>query len=113
MSTNTPTTMFHPNDVYGEVSMDAKKHQDLLTSLETMHIKPLWAQRKRVNPPLPNPTAVPYIWRYENLRPRLMDAGELVNGEEAERRIFMLINPKKGAYMWLKSPCEQYDHVRS
>ena len=70
--------------------------EDLLGRLETMNVKPLWAQMKRVNPPLPNPTAIPFVWKYEELRPQLMQAGELISEKEAERRVLMLINPKKG-----------------
>ena len=70
--------------------------EDLLGRLETMNVKPLWVQMKRVNPPLPNPTAIPFLWRYDELRPQLMQAGELISEKEAERRVLMLINPKKG-----------------
>lgn len=43
-------------------------------------------------PPRPNPKAVPTLWKYRELRPLLERAGELVGTDEAERRVFMLIN---------------------
>lgn len=46
-----------------------------------------------VVPPFPNPKAVPHLWSYKELRPILLEAGELVAAEEAERRVLMLINP--------------------
>ena len=72
---------------------------ELLASLDGMNVKPLWAQMKRVNPPFPNPAAIPFVWRYDVLRPQLMQAGELISEKEAERRVLMLINPKKGAQL--------------
>ena len=74
----------------------AQTKEDLLERLETMNVKPLWAQMKRVNPPTPNPTAIPFLWRYDELRPQLLQAGELISEKEAERRVLMLVNPKKG-----------------
>ena len=41
----------------------------------------------------PRVRSVPYIWRYRDVRPRLLRAGELVTAEEAERRVLMLLNP--------------------
>ena len=73
--------------------------EGLLADLEDLHTKPLWAQMKRINPPLPNPTAVPYIWRYEQIRPHLLRAGKVVTEKEAERRVLMLTNPTRGIYI--------------
>ena len=50
----------------------------------------------KLNPPLPNPTCVPHIWRYEDIRPSLLRAGEIVPESQAERRVLMLVNPARG-----------------
>lgn len=68
----------------------------LLSKLESTHTKPLWAQMNRLNPPLPNPTTVPHIWKYDEIRPHLLRAGELITEKQAERRVLMLVNPAKG-----------------
>ena len=68
----------------------------LLANLESQHTLPLWAQMNRLNPPLPNPTAVPHLWEYEKIRPHLLQAGELITEKQAERRVAMLINPARG-----------------
>jgi gentisate 1,2-dioxygenase len=68
----------------------------LLTNLEKYHTKPLWAQMNKLNPPLPNPTAIPHVWKYEDIRPHLLHAGELVTEKQAERRVAMLVNPARG-----------------
>jgi gentisate 1,2-dioxygenase len=61
-----------------------------------VHTKPLWAQMAKLNPPLPNPTCVPHIWRYDEVRPSLLRAGELITEKQAERRVLMLVNPARG-----------------
>ncbi|KAK4499901.1 hypothetical protein PRZ48_008087 [Zasmidium cellare] len=51
----------------------------------------------RLNPPAPNPTCTPHVWRYDEIRPHLLRAGELVTEKQAERRVLMLINPSRDA----------------
>src|SRR6476620_11135130 len=41
----------------------------------------------------PRTRSVPYIWRWKDVRPRVLRSGELVTAEEAERRVLMLLNP--------------------
>ncbi|KAH8671763.1 putative gentisate 1,2-dioxygenase [Tricladium varicosporioides] len=77
------------------VSEDVSNY--LLTELENHHTKPLWAQMSKLNPPQPNPTAIPHIWRYESIRPHLLRAGELITEKQAERRVIMLVNPARNA----------------
>ena len=69
------------------------------TSLPGKHVEPLWLHMSRLVPPSPNPVAKPTIWRYAELLPDLMRAGELVSAEEAERRVLMLVNSA------LEAPC--------
>jgi len=47
-------------------------------------------------PPHPNPSAVPASWKYAKVRPSLMETGDIVDAEEAERRVLMLVNPAMG-----------------
>jgi len=35
----------------------------------------------------------PYLWRYDRVRSRLMEASDLITAEEAERRVLILENP--------------------
>jgi gentisate 1,2-dioxygenase len=68
----------------------------LALALEKLETKPLWTQMTKLNPPLPNPSCVPHVWRYDQIRPSLLKAGELVNESQAERRVLMLVNPARG-----------------
>ena len=68
----------------------------LISELNGTHTLPLWVQMAKLNPPEPNPQCIPHIWRYDEIRPYLLRAGELVTEKQAERRVLMLINPERG-----------------
>lgn len=56
-------------------------------------------QLDKMVPPKPNPKAEVGSWIYKEVRPSLMEAGDLIGAEEAERRVLMLVNPS------LDAPC--------
>lgn len=64
----------------------AQYRKDLLS----LNAKPLWERTMVMGP---GNDAVPAIWHYRDMRPRLLRAAELVTTEEAERRVLMLENP--------------------
>lgn len=68
----------------------------LVNTVRKLHAMPLWEQMAKLNPPAPNPTAIPHIWRYKDIRPSLGEAGELIAEDQAERRVLMLVNPSRG-----------------
>ncbi|KAJ5149437.1 Cupin 2 conserved barrel [Penicillium atrosanguineum] len=71
--------------------------EKLLADLAASKTLPLWKQMARLNPPAPNPTTIPNVWKYKSIRPNLERAGNLVPAEQAERRVLMLINPARDA----------------
>jgi gentisate 1,2-dioxygenase len=54
---------------------------------------PLWAFFKDWFCAAPQPAALPYRWRYADLKPLLLEAASLVSTAEAERRVLVLENP--------------------
>ena len=56
-------------------------------------VAPLWERLAGMLTPEPNTSAVAAIWRYDDVRPFIMEAGEMITAEEAERRVLMLENP--------------------
>src|SRR5690242_10770751 len=54
---------------------------------------PLWEVLKDLVTPQPNPKAAPVVWRFEQARKLVMEAGEVISAEEAERRVLVLENP--------------------
>ena len=60
------------------------------SELAALHMKPLWERVMRLQP---GTAAVPAMWRWVEVQPRLMRACELITAREAERRVLMLENP--------------------
>lgn len=61
--------------------------------LATRNMEPLWEVFAKRFPPAPRPQMRPALWRYEEMRPLLMESGALLTPEEAERRVLVLENP--------------------
>jgi gentisate 1,2-dioxygenase len=58
--------------------------------IAALNMKPLWERVMRLKP---GTAALPSIWRWEEVRPLLMHACEVITAKEAERRVLMLENP--------------------
>ena len=82
------------------IGMDrnADSADQLVSDLEGTDTLPLWSQMTKLNPPAPNPRCVPHLWSYDELRPHLLRAGDLITEKQAERRVLMLVNPGRGMY---------------
>jgi gentisate 1,2-dioxygenase len=61
--------------------------------LEAQSLAPLWEVLHGLITPTPRTPIVPAIWRYEEVRPFLMESGRLITAREAERRVLILQNP--------------------
>lgn len=59
----------------------------------------LWVGRRGVDLSRPRTPARPAVWRFDEMRPRLMEAGRLVSAEDAFRRVLVLQNPGFGGAM--------------
>ena len=54
---------------------------------------PLWEVMRGLVTPEPASPCVPALWRYDDIRPFIMEAGGLITAKEAERRVLVLENP--------------------
>ena len=61
--------------------------------LESIHTTALWRVLADQMPDYPQPKAVPFLWRYQDVRPQVLRAGQLVTPEQANRRVVVLVNP--------------------
>jgi gentisate 1,2-dioxygenase len=61
--------------------------------LEQKHAAPLWEVLGDLIPSQPRPAASPALWRYQEMRSLLLEAGRLITAQEAERRVLILENP--------------------
>jgi len=57
------------------------------------HMTPLWEVFTGMITPEPRSDCRPVLWRYRDIRPAVIRAGELISAEEAERRVLVLENP--------------------
>lgn len=57
------------------------------------YLAPLWEVLRDLVPPQPTSKAVPFRWRYQDVRPFVLESGDLLTAEEAERRVIVLENP--------------------
>ncbi|MBE7369216.1 gentisate 1,2-dioxygenase [Ramlibacter sp. HM2] len=72
----------------------AQLRQQLYRDMDPHHLTPLWEVLHALVPPQPNTPCVPAFWKYADVRPYLMRAGEVITAEEAVRRVLILENPK-------------------
>ncbi|UTW05897.1 gentisate 1,2-dioxygenase [Pseudomonas benzenivorans] len=66
---------------------------DFYRRIDAHALFPLWEQLHSLVPAQPAANGVAALWRYRELRPFLMEAGELITAEEAIRRVLVLENP--------------------
>lgn len=69
------------------------ERQEFYGRLDQKSTAPLWEVLGRLVPPEPQPACVPAAWKYDELRPLLMEASRLITAKEAERRVLVLENP--------------------
>lgn len=70
---------------------------DYRQALSASNVLPLWPSLRAALPyDKPARRARPVAWRYRDLRPALLRAGELTPIEKAERRVLVLSNPGLG-----------------
>ena len=75
--------------------------------LESLGAGALWTVANRIEPWEPCSASHPMIWRYRDMRPRVLKALDLVTPEQAGRRVVYLANPGRtgvaAAVGWLYS----------
>jgi gentisate 1,2-dioxygenase len=67
--------------------------QQLYRDMDPLHLTPLWEVLHSLVPTQPKTPCVATHWKYDEVRPFLMRAGEAISAEEAVRRVLVLENP--------------------
>ncbi|MDY6859319.1 MAG: cupin domain-containing protein [Pseudomonadota bacterium] len=70
-----------------------KDRQAFYDKLTPGSLAPLWERLKGLVPPEPRNKTRPFVWPYTEVRPLLLEAGDLLTAEEAERRVLVFENP--------------------
>lgn len=71
----------------------AQLRQQLYRDMDPLNLTPLWEVLHALVPQQPATPCVPALWKYQDVRPFLMRAGEAISAEEAVRRVLILENP--------------------
>ncbi len=87
--------MATPDDIVatGPSQDQRREREDFYEDLAPLNLTPLWEVMHTLITPEPVSPAMPWHWRYDDLRPWLMRAGEMISAKEAERRVLILENP--------------------
>lgn len=62
-------------------------------AIQYLGASPLWRYYGEIFRSEPKSRAIPYVWKYQQLRPHMMHFADALSLEEAERRVLMLVNP--------------------
>jgi len=84
------TTTETTTEAAGDAKGARRRYYD---DIAPLHLAPLWESFARLITPSPASPAEPCLWRYDEVRPWLLRAGELISAKEAERRVLILENP--------------------
>ena len=71
--------------------MDAR--HDYYRRIGAKGLAPLWEVLHALVPREPSPRAAPAHWRYADIRNDVLEAGQIISAQEAERRVLILENP--------------------
>ncbi|MBN8557800.1 MAG: cupin domain-containing protein [Proteobacteria bacterium] len=78
---------------------------EYLKAINDLSVAPLWPQLRGLLPRhQPVRQTQPFMWRYQDVRPHLLRAGELTPIEKAERRVLVLCNPGHGLDKLVATP---------
>lgn len=69
------------------------ERQEFCQRLDRQNAAPLWNVLGEIVTSEPRSSCVPALWHYRELRPLLMESGQLITAKEAERRVLILENP--------------------
>jgi gentisate 1,2-dioxygenase len=69
------------------------ERQAFYARIDQQHLTPLWDVLGALVIPQPQSPCVPALWRFDEVRPHVLEAGRLISAKEAERRVLVLENP--------------------
>lgn len=71
----------------------SERREEFYRRLKAKNAAPLWGSLADLVLAQPRPFCVPALWKYEEIRPLLMESGALITAQEADRRVLMIENP--------------------
>lgn len=84
----------YQEDVSGRSNAaDTPERLAYYAELKKFNAEPLWRVANKIEPWEPHSTSIPMLWRYADLRDRVLRSADVVTPEEAGRRAIYLSNP--------------------
>ena len=71
-----------------------RDRQQFYRHISGQHLSPLWESLHHLVPQTPNANCAPAYWNYQEIRPLLLESGQLIGAKEAVRRVLVLENPQ-------------------
>jgi gentisate 1,2-dioxygenase len=75
-----------------ETTVHAER-ENFYRAIKSLHMTPLWESLHALVPREPKSPCIAALWKYSEIRPFLMQSGELITAQEAVRRVLILENP--------------------
>lgn len=72
---------------------DSAARKAFYEAIAAQNMTPLWEVLHALVPQSPSTPCLPALWKYADVRPYLMQSGQLITAEEAVRRVLILENP--------------------
>jgi gentisate 1,2-dioxygenase len=69
--------------------MKNPKRREFYDRIARHDLTPLWEVLGTLVPQRPATPCVPALWKYRDVRPYLLESGELISAAEAERRVLI------------------------
>ncbi len=80
----------HPGDSKHNIQAARRAYYDKAAKF---HMAPLWEVLKNLVTPEPKTSCVPALWKFADVKKLMLEAGDVITAEEAERRVLVLENP--------------------
>ena len=72
--------------------MPTPRQSDFYERIDPDNLYPLWEAIDELQSAVPLTDATPHVWRFDDIRPRLLEAADLISAEAADRRRLLLEN---------------------
>jgi gentisate 1,2-dioxygenase len=74
-------------------AIETPQRRAFYDKIDKENLTPLWTVLSTIITPEPKSAAQPYLWKFDEIRNHMIEAGTLITAKEAERRVLVLENP--------------------
>jgi gentisate 1,2-dioxygenase len=76
-----------------QAPIETPERKAFYARIDKQNMTPLWSVINALITPEPRSACVPAVWRFDEIRTAMLEAGALITANEAERRVLILENP--------------------